>query len=121
MIPEEVRRWLGRTLPEEGVEGRDVILAWRRRLLSESPSCPGAADRRAPVQGERRIARGQAGHDAGTIAWEEHVEAWTAYARRYGDDQSAERIAERGGFGYRELLILLGRTPTTWRIYVSRP
>lgn len=38
MIPEEVRQWLGRVLPEEGVEGRDVILAWRRELLSESQS-----------------------------------------------------------------------------------
>ena len=71
------------------------------------------ANRRAPVQGDynratRRYER------AGSIAWAEHVEAWEDYARRYGRDQSAERIAERGGFGYQELVDHLKRAPTTW-------
>ena len=71
------------------------------------------ANRRAPVQGDynratRRYER------AGSIAWAEHVEAWEDYARRYGRDQSAERIAERGGFGYQELVEHLRREPTTW-------
>ena len=51
---------------------------------------------------------------AGTISWAEHVEAWTAYSARYGHEQSAERIAERGGFDYYELREYLGREPTTW-------
>ncbi len=77
--------------------------------------------KRAPVQadatahlpadhpGRRPGARG-----AGTIAWAEHLLAYAAYAARYGRSQSAERLAERGGFGYGELLELLGHEPTTW-------
>ena len=70
--------------------------------------------RRAPVQGSRRIPRGQPGHLPGTISWAEHVEAWEDYAKRCGRDQSAERIAERGGFGHSELVNHLGHLPTTW-------
>ena len=71
-------------------------------------------ERRAPVQAtyhpqfSRRI-------PAGTIAWDEHVEAWEAYAKKYGRDQSAERMAERAGFSREELTTLLGRPPSTWR------
>jgi hypothetical protein len=72
-------------------------------------------ERRAPVQGDYRRPRGSPGHDAGTIAWDEHELAWTDYARRYGRYQSAERIAERGGFGYGELVMFLGREPQTWQ------
>ena len=70
--------------------------------------------RRAPVQGDYRIAKGAPGHRAGTVTWEEHAKAWEDYARRYGRDQSAERIAERGGFGHEELTEHLGHAPTTW-------
>lgn len=47
----------------------------------------------APVNGEpgRRI------------PWATHEAAWRAYAAKYGRQQSAERIAERGGFGVVEL------------------
>ncbi len=51
----------------------------------------------------------------GTISWEEHEEAWQAYARLGHTSQSAERINERGGFGVIELTYLLGRPPMTWR------
>lgn len=34
---------------------------------------------------------------------------------RYGAGQSAERLAERGGFGYWELTDLLGHEPKTWQ------
>ena len=50
----------------------------------------------------------------GMIAWAEHLEAYEAYADRYGRAQSAERLVERGGFGYHELVELLGHKPTTW-------
>lgn len=46
----------------------------------------------APVQ---RYPRG--------IPWELHLEAYDKYAERYGTQQSAERLAERGGFGTGEL------------------
>lgn len=51
----------------------------------------------------------------GTITWSEHEKAWQAYERKYGG-QSAERIAERGGFGYEELVEFLGRAPETWKV-----
>jgi hypothetical protein len=63
--------------------------------------------RRAPVQQDNE--RGP-----GSIAWVEHLDAWSSYAARFGSSQSAERIAERGGFGYRELVVLLGVRPKTW-------
>jgi hypothetical protein len=68
-----------------------------------------ADERRAPVQADRRI-----GKPAGTIAWSEHLEAYADYAKRYGTSQSAERLAERGGFGWDELVDHLGREPRTW-------
>jgi hypothetical protein len=67
--------------------------------------------RRAPVQGDyRRVGT----RVPGTIAWAEHLEAFESYAARYGRSQSAERIAERGGFGYLELVDFLGHEPKTW-------
>lgn len=65
--------------------------------------------RRAPVQADSHRNK-----PAGSIAWSEHLEAWSAYAAKYGSDQSAERIAERAGFGYGELVMFLGREPRTW-------
>lgn len=88
------------------------------------------SERRAPVQADtilsnlpetnsHRVAwareNGRQPKPAGTVAWTEHVEAWEAYAKRYGKDQSAERIAERHGFSYGELLMFLGREPETWK------
>lgn len=69
----------------------------------------------APVQGDRAIPAGSPGHEPGTIAWAEHLEAYVDYSKRYGTRQSADRIAERGGFGYRELVLFLGHAPTTWK------
>lgn len=51
----------------------------------------------------------------GTIAWTEHLEVYEAYAKRFGRDQSAERMAERGGFAKDEAEWLLGRPLTTWK------
>lgn len=55
------------------------------------------------------------GSVAGTVTWEEHAEAWEDYAARYGGEQDAERVAQRGGFSYSELTRHLGRAPATWR------
>lgn len=79
--------------------------------------------KRAPVQGDYpsyeyaglREKLGREPKGPGTISWAEHEEAWSEYARRYGNQQSAERMAERGGFGYGELLMFLRREPTSWR------
>lgn len=72
----------------------------------------GRTERRVPVQGERLYRRE---FPAGTVAWSEHLKAWQWYAKAGHGDQSAERVVERGGFGWTELCCLLGRTPQTWR------
>ena len=66
-------------------------------------------ERRAPVQPNR-----QHNKPRGTVAWAEHLTAWEVYAARYGRGQSAERIAERHGFCYGELVDFLGHEPETW-------
>lgn len=48
------------------------------------------------VQGDGRI-------PAGTIPWATHLRAWEGYAAAGHGEQSAERLAERGGFSYREV------------------
>jgi hypothetical protein len=65
--------------------------------------------RRAPVQANRELKKGP-----GTIAWAEHLEAYSGYSARYGSGQSAERLAERAGFCYGELVEFLGHEPKTW-------
>jgi len=72
--------------------------------------------KRAPVQGTScYLERGDPKERGpGTITWAEHLLAYATYANRYGTGQSAERLAERGGFGFWELADLLGREPTTW-------
>jgi len=86
--------------------------------MSDDPKkhCPTCiCGRRAPVQGElRHDPSGRPARGLGTISWEEHEQAWALYAGKYGRDQSAQRIAERGGFGWHELVDLLGHEPTTW-------
>ena len=81
------------------------------------PHCPSCTcGRRAPVQRERwDRERHKPGKGPGTITWAEHLEVWSAYAGRHGTGQDAERIAERGGFGYGEAETLLGRPLRTWR------
>ena len=71
------------------------------------PTC--ICGRRAPVQGTEALKKGP-----GSIAWEEHLLAWSAYDARYRCGQSAERLAERGGFSYGELVEFLGHEPKTW-------
>lgn len=71
---------------------------------------------RVPVQGHFRPDLPEyPPKPAGTVEAWEHVAAWHAYAERYGRGQSAERIVERAGFSYYELVEFLGRPPRTWR------
>ena len=69
---------------------------------------------RAPVQGAHYMPKG-AGREPGTIAWVEHLAVFEPYAKRYGRDQSAERLAERGGFSWGEIVMFTGAPPKTWR------
>lgn len=58
--------------------------------------------------GEERTAPVQAQHGGPwRIPWEIHERAWQRYAELGHGSQSAERLAERGGFGIWELAILL--------------
>ncbi len=59
------------------------------------------ASRTAPVQVERGVAF------PARIPWHFHERAWGAYAAAGHGDQSAERLAERGGFGVYELVACL--------------
>lgn len=70
--------------------------------------------KRAPVQADAHAGRHGNFVGPGTISWDEHCLAWGAYAHRHGGQQTAERIAERGGFSYGELMELLGAKPETW-------
>lgn len=72
--------------------------------------------RRAPVQGNGMyVSRGDPKFKGpGTVSWAEYLEGYSDYANRYGNSQSAERLAERGGFGYWELADHLGHEPKTW-------
>jgi len=70
-------------------------------------------ERTAPIQGDR-TAQGKKDPD-GTITWKEHLLVHEKYAKKYGTSQSAERIAERGGFGFREATELLGEPLKTFR------
>lgn len=61
----------------------------------------------APVQGKRH---------GTTIPWDVHLRAWQVYAAVGNGSQSAERIAELGGFGYGEMIQLLAeRNPYSGR------
>ncbi len=66
------------------------------------------SDKFAPIQMPDRNKRFR-------VPWRIHMKAWEQYDRLGHGDQSAERIAERGGFGLEELILLLaGENP--WRI-----
>lgn len=70
---------------------------------------------RAPVQGSDNWRRGGLSSPAyglmpaGSVSWQVHEQAWREYARAGHGDQSAKRIAERGGFSYREIQCCLAQ------------
>lgn len=64
---------------------------------------------RAPVQGDGHGPRG-------TVPWSTHALAWEGYRAAGHGGQSAERIAERQGFSYREIqCALAGHYNDAWR------
>ena len=71
------------------------------------------SERRAPGQGD--LGRGGWIHPPGTISWSDHLRVYEAYRMIHGSSQSAERIAERQGFGWSEIVLLLGRIPDSWQ------
>lgn len=63
-------------------------------------------ERMFPIQAEmdkdNRVRR-----PAGCVPWGIAEAAYATYSKWYGKDQSLERLAERGGFGWSELVSLL--------------
>ena len=92
-VPEYVMRWILRQ-PHEIIGGD---------IPSAPPEAAPVPERRAPVQKDQRWPRGAPGSVPGTIPWDVHLRAWEGYAAAGHGDQSAERVAQRGGFGYREV------------------
>lgn len=45
------------------------------------------------------------------VPWAVAEKAYAVYTRRYGTSQTLERLAERGGFGVTELIMLLADVP----------
>ncbi len=72
-------------------------------------------ERRAPTQGGswKGVPAGQLASlnrskriPPGTISWADHLRVYAAYSQRFGTGQSAERLAERGGFCVAEIVWL---------------
>ena len=87
----------------------DVIQAIRTALLARGidpneplPPAESVAQGGEVAKVDTRRAPVQRYHDK-TIPWQVHGLAWEAYAKEYGTSQSAERLAERGGFGCGEM------------------
>lgn len=67
-------------------------------------------ERTFPMQGGGEWAMGPNGcvyRLGGQIPWGLAEVAYRNYVKHYGSSQSLERLAERGGFGWSELLYLL--------------
>lgn len=106
---DETGTWCYKGCPKPEAECGQLAVQQNDPL--DAPHCSTCiCGRRAPVQGDH----GKNPRAPGTVTWAEHQEAYTAYAARYGTGQSAQRLAERGGFGYQEMTGLLGHEPTTW-------
>jgi hypothetical protein len=70
------------------------------------------AGRRFPIQGEARCVpegtnRPMRQLPPLTVPWSVAEAAYAVYSKLYGTSQSLERLAERGGFGRDEILLLL--------------
>ena len=100
---------------EERWQQEERAKAAEEKLKASGEHCTTCiCGRRAPVQASPAY-EGKPPKGPGTIAWEEHLLAWSDYARRYGTSQTAERMAQRGGFSYWEVCDHLKREPTTWK------
>ena len=104
-------------MPSDADREREEVA---RRLAWFGPAPVAGAGTGAPlelgprwVHVQRAEARreGQPGGVLGRVAWEEHVEACEA------GGWDPERVAARGGWGYAEMVLLLGREPSTWRAW----
>lgn len=56
-----------------------------------------------PDRLKKKVPYQAANHTTGYISYEAHLRAYAIYAEIYGRSQTADRLAERGGFGEIEL------------------
>lgn len=56
-----------------------------------------------PIQADH----GRHKRSAGSVPWSVAEVAYQTYSKLYGSNQSLERLAERGGFGWSELVNLI--------------
>lgn len=87
-------------------------IVWYTQLPARCPTCQ--EERRAPtLRGfygrHSDPAKDLPGGREGWVPWAIHIDAWKGYAEAGHGDQSAERVAERGGFGYREIQCAIAR------------
>lgn len=61
-------------------------------------------ERMAPMQIDFRLPDKFRNPTYAATPWSEYLKMFEVYAARYGKDQSAERICERGGLGVREVV-----------------
>ena len=107
-----VREHAGWTLAalDELEASRVASSAGQKHGREHCPTC--ICGKRAPVMADcSKLGRGRG---PGTIAWAEHLHAWSGYDAEYRSGPSAQRLAERGGFSYGELVTFLGHEPETW-------
>lgn len=64
-------------------------------------------DKRFPVMGVRSIMP----NEIVSISWAQAEVVYKEYIRKFGDKQTLERIAERGGFYFEEIVGLLTKVP----------
>ena len=74
-------------------------------------------ERRAHCQADHALPRAAPGGRYGTIAWAEHVEACAAGKALglQGFRDGPERVQQRGGLGYADVVAALGRAALTWK------
>jgi len=104
----------------EAHRNRAALMALIETLTESEKHCETCiCGKRAPVQAERGLGRVDGKtmplRGAGTVEWAEYLEAYSNYAVRYGRGQTADRLAERGGFSYWEITEYLGHEPKTWK------
>lgn len=64
----------------------------------------------------RRVkVEGKTWRTGGTIDWEEHLKAWKRYDTIYHNGQSADTIANRGGWHIDDLIEYLGHHPKSFQ------
>ena len=92
------------------IKGRDEQINRLAKLAKEKIESDGDYDNRPfPIQGNYFDKTTQTRNWPCSIPWWLAEEAYKYYSSKFGNTQTLERLAERGGFGRKELLMFLRR------------